>query len=157
MRSMLATLLTMAVATPAFAQTDISRAGAVELFGLKTYWVKKPDSCQPMISFRIRNTSSEDIGPIEFHMEVVDKDKASIFANGFASIPLSDFPAGHTREMIIGGDHDITPRDCLGDMHEAAFSAIHFAVRLTATVGPDRTGVKVVREEPMKEERVPAP
>ncbi len=121
MRLMLATLLTMAVATPAFAQSDVSRAGAAELFGFKTYWAEKREGCQPMISFRIKNTSSGDIGPIEFHMEVLDKDKKSVFANGLASMPSSDLPPGHTREIVIGGDHDITPRDCLGTCMKMLF------------------------------------
>jgi hypothetical protein len=41
-------------------------------------------------------------------------------------------------------------------MHEMAFSTIHFAIRLTATVGQDPKSVEIARDEPMKEERVPA-
>lgn len=156
MRLMLTTLLTMAIALPAFAQTDVLRAGAAELFSFKTYWVTKPESCQPMISFKIRNTSTGNLGPIEFHMEVLDKDKDTVFARGLASIPLSDLPLDHTEEIIIGGDRDITPRECMGDMHEAAFSAIHFAIRLTATVRQASLSVEVVREEPMTKESIPA-
>jgi hypothetical protein len=156
MRLILATLLTMALTTPAVAQSDVPHAGGAEFFGFKTYWTKKREGCQPMISFKIKNTSSGDVGPIEFRMEVVDKDKKSVFAGGSASVRSIDLPPGHTTEIAIGGDHDITPRDCLGDMHESAFSTIHFAIRLTATVGQDPMSVEIVRDEPMKDERVPA-
>lgn len=156
MRLILATLLTTALATPAVAQSDVPHAGGAEFFGFKTYWTKKREGCQPMISFKIRNTSSGDIGPIEFRMEVVDEDKKSVFAGGMASVPSADLPPGQTKEIAIGGDHDITPRECLGDMHEMAFSSIHFAIRLTATVGQDPVAVEIVRDEPMQEERVPA-
>jgi hypothetical protein len=155
MRLILATLLTMALTTPAVAQSDVPHAGGAEFFGFKTYWTKKREGCQPMISLKIKNTSSGDVGPIEFRMEVVDKDKKSVFAGGSASVRSIDLPPGRITEIAIGGDHDITPRDCLGDMHESAFSTIHFAIRLTATVGQDPMSVEIVRDEPMKDERVP--
>lgn len=155
MRLILATLLTAALATPAVAQSEVPHAGGAEFFGFKTYWAQKREGCRPMISFKIRNTSSGDVGPIEFHMEVVDNDKKSVFAGGLASVPSTDLPPGQTKEIAIGGDHDITPRECLGDMHEMAFSGIHFAIRLIATVGHDPVGVEIVRDEPMQEDRVP--
>jgi monoamine oxidase len=86
---------------------------------------------------------------------VVDKDNASVFARGLASVPST--PPGQTREIAVGGDHDITPRDCLGDMHEVAFSAIHFAVGLTASVGPGHVSVELAHDAPMQEDRVAAP
>jgi hypothetical protein len=156
MRLILATLLTTALAAPAVAQSDVAHAGGAEFFGFKTYWAQKREGCRPMISFKIRNTSSGNVGPIEFHMDVVDTDKKSVFAGGLASVPSTELPPGETKEIAIGGDHDITPRDCLGDMHEMAFSGIHFAVRLTATVGQDSTAVEIVQDAPMQEERVPA-
>jgi hypothetical protein len=156
MRLMLVTLLTMALTASAVAQSDSPRAGGAEFFGFKTYWVEKREGCQPTISFNIKNASSGPIGPIEFSMEVVDKDKKSVFAGGLASVPSTDLPPGHTKAIAIGGDHDITAHDCLGDMHEMAFSTIHFAIRLTATVGQDPKSVEIARDEPMKEERVPA-
>ncbi len=155
MRLILATLLTAALATPAVAQSEVPHAGGAEFFGFKTYWAQKREGCRPMISFKIRNTSSGDVGPIEFHMEVVDNDKKSVFAGGMASVPSTDLPPGQTKEIAIGGDHDITPRECLGDMHEMAFSGIHFVIRLIATVGHDPVGVEIVRDEPMEEDRVP--
>ena len=108
-----------------------------------------------MISFSVKNISSEDIGPIKFRLEVVDKDKGSVFAGGAAVVPSSELPPGHTKEIAIGGDHEITPHDCLGDMHEAAFSTIHFAVRLTATAGDDPANIEIVQEEPMKDGACP--
>jgi hypothetical protein len=156
MRLMLVTLLTIAIATPAVAQSDTSHAGAAEFVGFKTYWAEKREGCQPMVSFTVKNASSGDIGPIDVHMEVLDKDKKSVFARGFASLPSADLPPGHAKEVVIGGDHDIAPRDCLGDMHEAAFSDINFAVRLTTTIGQDHESVEILRDAPMREERIPA-
>jgi hypothetical protein len=153
MRLMLSTLLTISLATPAGAQSNL-RVGGAEFSGFKTYWAEQREGCKPMISFKIKNTSSGDIEPIEFRMEVVDKDRGAVFAGGSASVPSTEVPPGHTKEIAIGGDHDITPHDCLGDMHESAFSTIHFAIRLTATAG--QASVEVVRDEPIKEELVPA-
>jgi hypothetical protein len=155
MRLIVAVLLTTAVAAPAVAQSDVPHAGGAEFFGFKTYWAQKREGCRPMISFKIRNTSSGDVGPIEFRMEVVDNDKKSVFADGLASVPSTDLPPGQTKEIAIGGDHDITPRQCLGDMHEMAFSGMHFAIRLTARVGQDPACVEIMRDAPMQEERVP--
>ena len=88
-----------------------------------------------MISFNIKNASSGPIGPIEFRMEVVDKDKKSVFAGGLASVPSIDVPPGHTKR----NRHRRRPRHHgprpPGDMHEMAFSTIHFAIWVTATVG----------------------
>ena len=156
MRLMLATFLTVALATGAVAQSDVPRAGGAEFSGFKTYWAEKRESCQPMISFKIKNTSPGAIGPIGVRMEVVDKDKGSVFASGLASVPSAELPPGNSKEIAIGGDHEIAPHDCLGDMHETAFSTIHFAIRLTATTGQDPTSVEILREEPMKDELVPA-
>ena len=147
MRLMLATFLTVALATGAVAQSDVPRAGGAEFSGFKTYWAEKRESCQPMISFKIKNTSPGAIGPIGVRMEV---------ASGLASVPSAELPPGNSKEIAIGGDHEITPHDCLGDMHETAFSTIHFAIRLTATTGQDPTSVEILREEPMKDELVPA-
>jgi hypothetical protein len=155
MRTMLATLLATTLTTPAVAQSDVARAGGVEFFGFNTYWAEKPEGCQPIISLKIKNTSSGDIGPIEFRMEVVDNDNGSVFAGGSASVPSTELPTGHTEEMAIWGDHDITLHDCLGDMHQIAFSTIHFAVRLTATVGQDPVRVEIIRDKPMTNELVP--
>jgi hypothetical protein len=41
-------------------------------------------------------------------------------------------------------------------MHQIPFSDIHFAVRLTATVGHNPTKVEILPEQPMKQDRVPA-
>jgi hypothetical protein len=156
MRMMLATLLTITLAIPAVAQSDASHAGAAEFSGFRTYWAEKREGCQPMVSFTVKNASSGEIGPIDVRMEVLDKDKKSVFASGSASLPALDLPPGHVKDITIGGDHDIAPRDCRGDMHEAAFSDINFAVRLTAAIGQDHTSVEILREAPMKEERIPA-
>jgi hypothetical protein len=156
MRFIFATLLTLTLAAPAVAQSDAPRAGGAEFFGLKTYWAQKREGCQPMVSLKIKNTSSGGIGPIQFRMEVVDMDNKSVFASGSALVSSSDLPPGHAQEIAIGGDRDIMPRDCLGDMHEMAFSNIHFAIRLTATVGQDPVAVEIARDEPIKEERVPS-
>jgi hypothetical protein len=40
-------------------------------------------------------------------------------------------------------------------MHEAAFSTIHFVIRLSATAGQDATSVEILRDEPVKDELVP--
>jgi hypothetical protein len=155
MRLMLATLLTVALATGAVAQSEVPRAGGAEFSGFKTYWAEKRESCQPMISFKIKNTSSGAIGPIRVRMEVVDKDKGTVFATGLVSVPSAELPPGNAKEIAIGGDHEIAPHDCLGDMHEAAFSTIHFVIRLSATVGQDATSVEILRDEPVKDELVP--
>jgi hypothetical protein len=155
MRTMLTTFLTVALTTGAVARSDVPRAGGAEFSGFKTYWAEKRESCQPMISFKIKNTSSGAIGPISVRMEVVDKDKGSVFAGGLASVPSAELPPGNSKEIVIGGDHEIAPHDCLGDMHETAFSTIHFAIRLTATAGEDPTSVEILRDEPMKDELVP--
>jgi hypothetical protein len=42
-------------------------------------------------------------------------------------------------------------------MHEVAFSAIHFAVGLTASVGPGHVSVELAHDAPMQEDRVAAP
>jgi hypothetical protein len=156
MRTMLATLLTVALATSASAQSDVPRVGGAEFSGFKTYWAQKRESCQPMISFKIKNTSSGAIGPIRVHMEVVDKDSGSIFAGGLALLQATELPPGNAKEVVIGGDHEIAPHDCLGDMHETAFATVHFVVRLTATAGQDPASVEILRDEAMKDEVVPA-
>ena len=155
MRLRLATLLTVALATSAIAQSEVPRAGGAEFSGFKTYWAEKRESCQPMISFKIKNASSGAIGPINVRMEVVDKDKGTVFAGGLASVPSAELAPGNAKEIAIGGDHEIAPHDCLGDMHETAFSTIHFVIRLTATAGQDPTSVEILRDEPMKDELVP--
>lgn len=155
MRLMLATLLSMASVATAAAQSDVRHSGGAEFSSFKTYWLEKREGCQPVISLKIKNTSSGLIGPIGLRMEVVDKDQKSVFAVGLASMPSIDLPPDHTREIAIAADRTITPRDCLGGMHEAALSTIHFAIRLTATVGQDPVSVEIVRDEPMSEERVP--
>jgi hypothetical protein len=157
MRAVLATLLTLVLAARAIAQSDIPRAGGAEFVGIKTYWTQKREGCQPMVSLGVKNVSSGSIGPIAFRLEVIDKDSNSAFAGGSALLPFSDVPPGHTKQITLGGDHDIMPRDCLGDMHETAFSAIHFVIRLFATVAPDGVSVEIARDEPMREERVQAP
>jgi hypothetical protein len=156
MRVIIAMLLTLILAAPAVAQSDGARTGGAEFFGVKTYWAQKREGCQPMVSFTIKNATSGAIGPIQFRMQVVDMDTKSVFASGSASVSSTDLPPGHTQEIAIGGDHDIMPRDCLGDMHEMAFSNIHFAIRLTAAVGQDPVTVEIARDEPIKEERVPS-
>jgi hypothetical protein len=156
MRLMLATLSTMVLSVSAAAQSDIVRAGGAEFSGFNTYWTEKHEGCQPMISFTVKNSSSGDIGPVEFRMEVVDNDRKSVFAGGSASMSSTDLPPGHTKEIAIGGDHDITLHDCMGDMHEAPFSSIHFAIGLSAKIGHDSASVEIVRDQPMKGESVPA-
>jgi hypothetical protein len=58
-------------------------------------------------------------------------------------------PPGGATDVVIGGDHDISAHACLGDMHEGAFSGIHFAVRLSATGGGEPS--TLVRDEIMSE------
>jgi hypothetical protein len=145
----------LASAGPACAQSDVARAGGGEFSGFKTYWAEKREGCRPMISFRIKNVSSGAIEPIEVRLEVLDKDKKSVFAGGSAAIAPADLPPGGTKDVAIGADHDITSRDCIGDMHQIPFSDIHFAVRLTATVGQNATKVEILPEQPMKQDRVP--
>ena len=148
-------MLALASAGPAWGQSDVARAGGGEFSGFKTYWIERREVCKPMVSFRIKNVSSGAIEPIEVRMEVLDKDKNSIFAAGSAAIAPADLPPGGTKDIAIGADHDITSRDCIGDMHQIPFSDIHFAVRLTATVGHNPTKVEILPEQPMKQDRVP--
>ena len=156
MKSFVTAMLALTLASPACAQSGTARAGVGEFSGFKTYWAENKDGCKPMISFKIKNVSSGEIGPIDVHMEVLDKDKKSIFASGSATVTPADLPQGGTKDIAIGGDRNITARDCLGDMHQPAFSEIHFAVRLTATLGHDANRVEIFPEQPIKEERVPA-
>jgi hypothetical protein len=156
MKRFIFVMLALASAGPAYAQSDIARAGGGEFSGFKTYWVEKREGCKPMVSFSIKNVSSGAIEPIEVRMEVLDKDKKSIFAGGSAAIAPADLPPGGTKEIVIGGDHDITSRDCIGDMHQIPFSDIHFAIRLTATVDHNPNNVELLAEQPMKQDRVPA-
>ena len=156
MKRFILVLLAIPLAGPACAQSDVARAGGGEFSGFKTYWAEKREGCRPMISFRIKNVSSGAIEPIEVQMEVLDKDKKSVFAGGSAAITPADLPPGGTKDIAIGADHDITSRDCIGDMHQIPFSDIHFAVRLTATVGQNPTHVEILPEQPMKQDRVPA-
>jgi hypothetical protein len=150
-------LLTVALATQdAVAQSGVTRAAGGEFSGVKTYWAEQREGCQPMISLTVKNPSSGDIGPIELRMEVMDKDKNAVFARGSASILATELRPGHTKELAIGGDHDIALHDCRGDMHEMAFSTIHFTVRLTATASRDTAGAEIVRDEPMGDEVVSA-
>ena len=146
-------MFAVASAGPACAQSDVARAGGGEFSNFKTYWLEKRESCKPMVSFRIKNVSSGAIEPIEVRMEVLDKDKKSVFAAGAAAI--ADLPPGGTKDIAIGADHDITSRDCMGDMHQIPFSDVHFAVRLTATVGHNPGNVEILPEQPMKPDRVP--
>jgi hypothetical protein len=155
MKRFIFVLLALASAGPACAQSDVARAGGGEFSGFKTYWAEKREGCRPMISFRIKNVSSGAIEPIEVRLEVLDKDKKSVFAGGSAAIAPADLPPGGTKDVAIGADHDITSRDCIGDMHQIPFSDIHFAVRLTATVGQNPTKVEILPEQPMKQDRVP--
>jgi hypothetical protein len=154
MRSVLTWLLALAVLDSAVAQSNVANAAGAEFFGAKTYWMQKRESCQPVVALGIKNTTSGDIGPIELQLEIIDQDNKSVFARGAASVASRDLPPGAVKEIAIGGDHDIMPRDCLGDMHEMAFSSIHFAVRLVAAVGPDRTNVEIISDKAMTEERV---
>jgi hypothetical protein len=149
-------MFALASAGPAGAQSDVARAGGGEFSSFKTYWVEKREGCKPMVSFRIKNVSSGAIEPIEVRMEVLDKDKKSVFAGGSAMIAPADLPPGGTKDIAIGADHDITSRDCIGDMHQIPFSDIHFAVRLTATVDHNATNIEILPEQPMKPDRVPA-
>jgi len=149
-------MFAVASAGPACAQSDVARAGGGEFSNFKTYWLEKRESCKPMVSFRIKNVSSGAIEPIEVRMEVLDKDKKSVFAGGSAMIAPADLPAGGTKDIAIGADQDITSRDCIGDMHQIPFSDIHFAVRLTATVDHNPTNIEILPEQPMKQDRVPA-
>jgi len=153
MRRILNTLLVLLPATAAMARSDIVRVAGAEFFGFKTYWTEKREGCQPMISFQIKNTSTGSIGPIAFHMTVVDNDAKSVFADGAASVPSADLPPGGTKAVIIGGSRDITAHECLGDMHESPFSTIHFAIRLTAAIGPDPASIEIVADAPMTEDR----
>jgi hypothetical protein len=146
-------MLALASAGPACAQSDVARAGGGEFSAFKTYWAEKREGCTPMIAFTIKNVASGAIEPIEVRMEVLDKDKKSVFAAGSAAI--ADLPPGGTKDIAIGADHDITSRDCIGDMHQIPFSDVHFAVRLTATVGHNAS-VEILPEQPMKPDRVPA-
>jgi hypothetical protein len=154
MKRFIFVMLALASASPAYAQSDTARAGGGEFTDFKTYWVEKRETCKPMVSFRIKNVSSGAIEPIEVRMEVLDKDKKSIFAGGSAAIAPADLPPGATKDIAIGGDHEITSRDCIGDMHQIPFSDIHFAVRLIATVGHNSANVEILPEQPMKQERV---
>jgi len=149
-------LVIMALVTPGFAQPDIARAGGAEFFGFKTYWADKQDGCRPMVSFTVKNVSSAELGAIDFHMEVLDKDQNSVFAGGSASVAASDLPPGQIRDVAIGVDRPITPRDCRGDMHQSPLSGIHFSVRLTAKIGAEPAGVEILPDEPMTQIRVPA-
>jgi hypothetical protein len=154
MKHLIFVILALASAGPACAQSDVARAGGGEFSGFKTYWAQKREGCTPMISFKIKNVSSGAIEPVEVRMEVLDNDKKSVFAGGSAAI--ADLPPGGTKDIAISADHDITSRDCIGDMHQIPFSDIHFAVRLTATVGHNPTNVEILPEQPMKQDRVPA-
>jgi hypothetical protein len=161
MRWMLATFLMTALVAPAVADPDptvvgTKIVGGAAFSGFKTYWAQRPDGCQPMAAFEITNTSSGNIGPIEVRLEVVDRDKGSVFAAGAASVPSSELPPGRVKQIAIGGDHEISAHDCLGDMHEAAFSSIHFAVRLFARASQDAASAEVVRDAPMQEALVAA-
>ena len=148
--------LALALALPAFAQSDAPRVGGAAFSGFKTYWADRREGCRPMVSFTVRNDSSAPVGPIDIRMEVLDKDKDAVFAGGSATVAAADLPPGRSADIAIGGDRDITPRDCRGDMHQSPLSAIHFAVRLTAKIGPGQPGVEILRNEPMTQQRVPA-
>lgn len=156
MKSFATAMLALTLAGPACAQSATARAGGGEFSGFKTYWAENKDGCRPMISFKIKNVSSGDIGPIDVHMEVLDRDKKSIFASGSATVTPAELPQGASKDVAVAGDHNITARDCLGDMHQPAFSEVHFAIRLTATLGHDPSGVEIFPEQPIKDERVPA-
>src|ERR1700761_8817687 len=107
MRMTLAALLTLAPGIGAVAQSYLPRFGNAEFSGFKTFWVQKPEGCQPMISFNIKNISSGAIGPIRVLMDVVDKDRDSVFAGGVIVVPSDELPPGKAKEVVIGGDHEI--------------------------------------------------
>ena len=109
-----------------------------------------------MIAVTVKNTSAEPLGPIAFRMEVVDTGTKSVFTRGAVTVPPTELPPGRAKEIAIGGDRDITPHECLGDMHEAPFSTIHFAIHLTATLGQDLAGIEIALAEPMTDQRIPA-
>jgi hypothetical protein len=155
MKPFIAAAIALILASTALAQSEPARAGGGEFSSFKTYWAENKEGCQPMISFSVKNVSSGAIGPIEIRMEVLDKDKKSIFASGSATLAPADLPRGGTKNIAIGDNHSITARDCLGDMHQPPFSGIHFAVRLTATLSQDPNGIEIFPEQPIKEERVP--
>jgi hypothetical protein len=148
--------LALALALPAFAQSDAPRVGGAAFSGFKTYWADRREGCRPMVSFTVRNVASEPVGPIDIRMEVLDKDKDAVFAGGSATVAAAELSPGRSADIAIGGDHDITPRDCRGDMHQSPFSAIHFTVRLSARIGQDQAGVEILRDEPMTQQRIPA-
>ena len=156
MKPFIAAAFALLLASPALAQSETARAGGGEFSGFKTYWAEHREGCQPMISFSVKNINSDTIEPIEIRMEVLDKDKKSIFASGSATLTPADLPRGGSKNIAIGADHSITARDCLGDMHQPPLSGIHFAVRLSATVSQDPNGIEIFPEQPIKEERVPA-
>jgi hypothetical protein len=157
--------LIIALATPALAQYDIAqsefapsgtaRADGAEFFGFKTYWADKPDGCRPAVSFKVKNVSSAELGMIGFRMDVLDKDQNSVFADASASVAAGDLPPGQIRDVAIGVDRAITPRDCRGDMHQSPLSGIHFSVRLIAKIGADPNGIEILPDEPMTQIRVP--
>jgi len=156
MKPFIAAAIALILASTALAQSEPARAGGGEFSSFKTYWAENKEGCQPMISFSVKNVSSDAIGPIEIRMEVLNKDKKSIFASGSATLTPGDLPRGGTKNIAIGADHSISARDCLGDMHQPPFSGIHFAVRLTATLSHDPNGIEIFPEQPIKEESVPA-
>jgi hypothetical protein len=152
MRPLFGTLLVITAASPAVAQSS----GGAAFSGVRTYWAEKREGCQPLVAVTVKNVSAATIGPIGLRMEVIDTDTKSAFARGEASVPATELPPGRATTITIGGDRDITPLDCLGDMHEAPFSTIHFAIRLTATIGADPAIVQIAAAEPMSDQRVSA-
>ena len=112
MRPLLVAFVATLLAVPAFAQGDVPRVGGAAFSGFKTYWADRREGCRPMVSFTVRNDSSELVGPIDIRMEVLDKDKGAVFAGGTATVASAALPPGQGAEVAIGGDHDITPRDC---------------------------------------------
>src|SRR5579864_1966497 len=97
MNPFIAAAFVLLLASPALAQSETARAGGGEFSGFKTYWAEHREGCQPMISFSVKNISSGTIGPIEMRMEVLDKDKKSIFASGSATLAPADLPRGGTK------------------------------------------------------------
>jgi hypothetical protein len=156
MRLLLATFLATTLPIVAIAQSEVSGPRGAAFFGFRTYWAQKRDGCRPMLALKVRNASSAALGPIELRMQVVDTDRGAVFANGLASVPSGELPPGQARDIVIGGDHDITAHECLGDMHETAFSGIHFVVRVSARAGQDAASVEIVGNEPMTDVLRPA-
>lgn len=144
----------MAMAIPAVAQPAPQAVGGALFSGIKTYWTQHENGCQPMVAVTIRNPTGAEVGPIGLRVEVIDTDAKSTFGIGTASVPAAELPPGAAKTIAIGADHQITPHDCIGDMHEVPFSTIHFVVRLSATAGQGAS-VDLARDVPMQPDLAP--